>query len=172
MSSRSQSPTSENVIDGKQVTGWRELVALPEWGIERVKTKIDTGARTSALHVEDIEELPNDRVRFHAILSRGKNPRRVEVEADLVRISRVRPSTGKHQERHVVATTVRLGPVEKVVEISLVCRQHMLCRMLLGRRALGDDFVVDPRKIYLFGWPKRLKKKRTSSTGERAPVET
>lgn len=142
----------------KTLVGWREVVDLPEWGIHGVVAKIDTGARTSSLHVEDLEEIAPGRIRFHVILSRGETPERVEAEADLVRISNVRPSTGRPQQRRVVRTDVVLGGKRKEVEISLVSRKGMLCRMLVGRRALGEDFVVDPERRYLFGRPKRRKR--------------
>ncbi len=127
----------------RMIVGWRELVSLPEWGVEDVVAKIDTGARTSALHVEDIRELPDNRVTFNIVLSR-KNPKnRVPVEATLRRMTRVRPSSGKMQTRYVVATRMLLGGIEKEIEISLVRRDNMLCRMLLGRRAMEGDFLVD-----------------------------
>lgn len=144
----------------KTVVGWRELVDFPEWGIRGVVAKIDTGARTSSLHVEDLEEVAPGRIRFHVVLSRGENPERVEAEADLVRISSVRPSTGKPQRRRVVRAVIELGGRTKEIEVSLVSRRHMLCRMLVGRRALGEDFLVDPERRYLFGRPKKTKRKR------------
>lgn len=144
--------------------GWREFVALPEWGIRRIRAKIDTGARTSALHVDNIEPLPGDRVRFHVILHRHHPHRRVQVEADRVRIARVKPSSGRVQERCVVATRVRLGPVEQVIELGLVCRQQMLCRMLVGRTALEGRFIVDPSARYLLGRPVRRRKRREPPT--------
>jgi hypothetical protein len=155
-----ESATTEAPTPAKTVIGWRELVDFPEWGIRGVVAKIDTGARTSSLHVEDLEEVTPGRVRFHVVLSRGETPERVEAEADLVRISKVRPSTGKRQRRRVVHAVVLLGGKAKEIEVSLVSRKHMLCRMLVGRRALGDDFVVDPQQRYLFGRPKKVKRRR------------
>lgn len=144
----------------KTVVGWRELIDLPEWGIGGVIAKIDTGARTCSLHVEDIEEIAPGRIRFHVILGQGESPRRIAAEADLVRMAAVRPSTGRVQQRRVVRTVVRLGAIDKVVEISLVGRRHMLCRMLIGRQALGADFLVDPERRYLFGRPPKEVRKR------------
>ena len=129
------------------IIGWRERVALPDWGIASIKTKIDTGARTSAIHVDNLELLPGNRVGFDVIVATGgpgTEPRRVPVETDIVRISRVRLSHGRRQQRPVVATRMRLGSVERTIELSLVSRTHMLCRMLLGRMALKGNFLVDP----------------------------
>jgi hypothetical protein len=127
---------------------------LPEWGVKRVLAKVDTGARTSALHVDRIARLPGGRVRFEVVLSR-KNPARcVPVEADLVRVTRVRSSTGHRQERYVVATSIRIGKWKRRVELSLVRREHMICRMLLGRSALSG-FLVDVDRKHEHGRPVR-----------------
>ena len=137
----------------KLVLGRREAVALPEWGIRRVRAKVDTGARTSAIHVGEITMLPGDRVRFEVILSRGEPLRAVPVEADLVRVASVRPSTGLAQARPVVETEIVIGDVRRRVELNLVCRRGMLCRMLLGRKAIEGAFVVDPELKYVQGKP-------------------
>lgn len=133
----------------KKIIGWRELVDLPEWGVRGVKTKVDTGARTSSLHVENIEHLSDNRVRFEVALSRKDPDKRVAAEASLVRSSRIRSSTGHRQERLIVSTKVKVGDFEREIEISLVSRKGMLCRMLLGRRAIEGDLVVDPDQRYL-----------------------
>lgn len=156
----------------QQIVGWREVVSLPEWGVDRVIAKIDTGARTSALHVENIEELPDDRVRFDVILSRKNPSRRVTVEAELIRRTRVRPSSGHLHDRHVVLTTMRLGSVEKPVEISLVCRKHMLCRMLVGRTALEEDFLVDAGRKYAWGGPHGHHPRRSRAKTEKGKADT
>ncbi|MFG0312574.1 MAG: ATP-dependent zinc protease, partial [Phycisphaerales bacterium] len=114
--------------------------------------KIDTGAQTSAIHVEHLEVLDGSRVRFDVVVARAtkKRPERtVSVETDLVRTARVRPSTGKLQRRPVVEALVQIGPVARRVELSLVSREHMLCRMLLGRTALAGSVLVDVSQTYL-----------------------
>jgi hypothetical protein len=137
------------------VVGWREYVELPDWGVSGVLAKIDTGARTSALHVEDISLVGENRVRFRVVLSLKDDSRRVPVEAEIVRKVSVRSSFGGSQERYVVATRLRLGPVEKPIELGLVCRKRMLCRMLLGRASLEGRFLVDPSRRYTLGRPRR-----------------
>ncbi len=139
-------------IGGVPVLGWRERVDLPEWGVRRILAKVDTGARTSSIHVEHIEEIGEGRVRFEVVVARvarGRPERTVVVEADLLRTSSVRPSTGRVQRRPVVEALVRIGPVERRVELSLVSREHMLCRMLLGRSALAGSALVDPDRTYV-----------------------
>ena len=127
----------------KTVVGWRERVDLPEWGVEGILAKVDTGARTSALHVENVRHISEDRVAFEVVRSRKKDAEHKTVEARVVRETRVRNTSGHFQERIVVATTMRLGEKEKRIEMTLVSRSHMICRMLIGRTALEGDFLVD-----------------------------
>ena len=126
------------------VLGWRERVALPAWRIRGVRAKIDTGARTSAIHVAAMEHLTGDRIRFEIVLRERPERRTKWVEADLVRESTVKPSSGEPQVRPVVRTPMVIGPLEFEAEIGLVCRQGMLCRMLVGRRAIEGLALVDP----------------------------
>ena len=134
---------------GLPVVGWRERVDLPEWGLRRVRAKIDTGARTSAIDVAQIEQLPEGRIRFE-VVSRLTPARRTRwVEATPVRTSVVKPSHGETHERFVCLTRIRIGEIEHEIEIGLVCRAGMLCRMLLGRKALEGIALVDPSSKYL-----------------------
>ena len=131
------------------VVGWREFVALPEWGITRLKAKIDTGARTSAIHVGDLEELPDGKVRFEVVIREEPNLRTMMVEATPVRRSNVKSSSGAKQQRLVFKTRLVLGEIERDIELSLVSRKGILCRMLVGRRALPAHVVVQPSRKYL-----------------------
>jgi hypothetical protein len=131
------------------VVGWREFVALPEWGIPRLKAKIDTGARTSAIHVGALEELPDGRVRFEVVVRETPKLRTTFVEATPVRRSTVKPSSGQRQERLVFRTRLEIGPVARDIELSLVSRKGMLCRMLVGRLALPSHVLVSPQRKYL-----------------------
>ncbi len=141
----------------KSVIGWREIVALPDWGIKRIKAKIDTGARTSALHVGEVEELPDGRVRFEVVVREKPELKTTMVEATPVRRSKVKPSHGKQQERLVFRTRMIIGPVQQEVELSLVSRKGMLCRMLVGRTAVPEGVLVDPNIKYLHGGVKIVK---------------
>jgi hypothetical protein len=144
------------------VVGWAEYVDIPGWNISRLRAKMDTGARTSALHVENINELGNDRVRFDVRLHRKNVDRRVTVEAKVVRRSRVRPSSGVSQSRIVVKALVQIGPVAEEIELSLVSREKMIFRMLIGRSALSHHFLVDVSRRYLLS---RGRKRRSAAAG-------
>ncbi len=145
------------------VIGFAELVDLPEWGIVGLRGKMDTGAKTSALHVSNIREIGNGRVGFDVRLHRRRADRIVHVEAKISRRGRVRPSSGDAQTRLFVATTLRIGTIERTIELSLVDRENMIYRMLVGRAAMGHGVLVDPSRRYA------LTKRRTSRTTRRKP---
>ncbi|MEX0876845.1 MAG: RimK/LysX family protein [Phycisphaerales bacterium] len=147
-------PHTTDAETAPAVIGWRERVDLPEWGLKRVRAKIDTGARTSAIDVSEIEELDDGRIRFRVVYHH--EPERVTkwIYARQLRTSTVRPSHGTPHTRHVCLTPVRIGKIEREIEISLVSRRGMLCRMLLGRRSL-DGLLVDPHNKYLLTPRKR-----------------
>lgn len=148
------------------VAGWRERVDLPEWGLKRVRAKLDTGARTSAIDVATIEHLPNGNIRFE-VVGRHEPVRKTRwVEATPVRTSVVKPSSGEAQERIVCRTLARIGPVEREIEISLVCRRGMLCRMLLGRTALDGALLVDSSRKYRLTKKSKKTDKPAAGTGD------
>jgi hypothetical protein len=152
------------------VIGWSEYVDIAEWGITHMRAKVDTGARSSALHVENIEELGKGRVRFDVRLHRKHVDRRVTVEAPILRRGRVKPSSGHSQNRIFVKAKVRIGPLEREIELSLVDRENMIFRMLLGRSALASEFLVDVGRRYVISSAERrrakLAKKRRVKVGQ------
>lgn len=135
--------------------GWREWVALPELGIPAIKAKIDTGARTSALHTFDLNTYHEDgvlmaRFRIHPL------QKRTDVEltctAPVVDQRIVKDSGGHAEERYVIKTMLRCAGREWPIEITLTNRDDMAFRMLLGRTALADaEIQVDPAGSYLSG---------------------
>ena len=141
------------------IIGWREVVSLPEWNVSGLLAKSDTGAAGSALDARKIEELPDGRIRFEVVLDRNAKPTTRTVETDVVGRTKVKSSNGTVQQRFKVRTTLRIGSVEKEVDFTLVNRKRMLCRVLLGRSALGHDFLVDSQSVFLFG-PKRKRKRK------------
>jgi hypothetical protein len=124
----------------KPIVGWVEYVALPAWGIRRLRAKMDTGAKTSALHVENVVELGNDLVGFDVVRNRGTRST-VHVETKIRRRGRVRSSNGHYTTRIFVATLLEFAGMQRLVEFSLVDRNSMIHRVLLGRTALKEVLV-------------------------------
>ncbi len=147
--------------------GWSELADLPDWGVKRLPVKLDTGARSSALHVEDVEHLGSRRVRFRVVVHREHRDRHVRVTARITRTSRVRSSNGEYTRRLFVRTTLRLAGVQRPIEVSLVDRSEMNFRMILGRTALAGAFLVDPGRRRVATRPRRAHVHREGRRAER-----
>ena len=145
--------------------GWREWIGLPDLGVDYIKAKIDTGARTSALHVNHIEVLEERekdtllRVRIHPVQRSRKEEITAEVFAHDQRT--VKSSAGHQQHRYVIETNLKAGERIFPIEISLTNRDAMGFRMLLGRTALRKDFLINPKKSYLLGKPDFARRKGT-----------
>ncbi len=139
--------------------GWKEYADFPDWHVRGIVVKADTGARTGAIDVAEIEELPDNRVRFTVRTTRKTGRVSRHIEADISRRSRVRSAFGHAHDRLFVLTTIRLGEHSKTVELGLVSRRKMICRVLLGRKALEGDFLVDSGHRYLLGRKLRKPKK-------------
>lgn len=136
------------------VVGWKEYLALPELGIGRLKAKVDTGARTSSLHVESFTSLeirPDGSEVAEVTISTDRRRPERKVIARVTVLGRVRVTdSGGHPEiRPVIETEIVLGPVRKRIRVTLTNRSGMLFRMILGRKAMEGDFVVDASRKYL-----------------------
>ena len=120
---------------------------MPELGVDKVKAKIDTGARTSAIHAFEIRPFDRDgerRVRFSLHPVQHRREPVVYCEAPVVDERTVTSSNGKQEHRYVIETTLKLGEASWPIEMTLTNRDEMGFRMLLGRAALRRRFVVDP----------------------------
>jgi hypothetical protein len=135
-----------------EAVGWKEYVDFVEWGVRRVKAKIDTGARTSALDVASYE-LSEDGPGLTAVLrlplSRRHPERLTVVRVPVLGMVVVSNSSGGRELRPLIETTIRLGRVEKRIRLTVTNRAGMRFRMILGRKALEGDFLVDVSQKYL-----------------------
>ena len=140
----------------KHTLGWREWLALPDLGIENIKAKVDTGARTSALHafsVEPFDKAGEAWVRFAMHPLQYDTDQVVTCEARVLEQRKVRDSGGHSEMRYVIESTILIGDETVTAEITLTDRESMKFRMLLGRTALRGAYLVDPARSYLCRTP-------------------
>lgn len=134
------------------VIGWREWIALPEIGITGIKAKIDTGARSSALHAFDIKTFEVDgkaKVKFKVHPQQRDTNQTIIAEAELIDERSVRSSSGQEELRPVILTEISLMKKVWQIELTLTNRELMGFRMLLGRQAVRGNFLINPGKSYL-----------------------
>jgi len=151
----------------KHWIGWQEWASLPDLGYERLRVKIDTGAQTSSLHVwrvrpegmtEDENGEPTPLLRLQLDSDGAGGGAKRDILTPLVRHVMVVGSSGRRQRRPVIRTRLILGPVEKVIEVNVTNREAMQFRMIIGRTALGTDFIVDVNREFLLGLPRRAQR--------------
>ncbi|HEX4903106.1 MAG TPA: ATP-dependent zinc protease [Acidimicrobiales bacterium] len=141
--------------DARTVVGWREWIRVPELlGDEWIKAKVDTGARTSAIHAWDVEPFERDDrtwVRFQLHPRQHDDLHIVTAEAPLVEEREVRSSNGDVEVRPVIEATIALDGTQHRIELTLTNRDQMGFRMLLGRTGMARRLLVDPGRSYLLG---------------------
>ena len=137
--------------------GWRERLALPELGIAVLRAKLDSGARTSSLHVEDLRvEQRGAETWLHFVVRSGRRSRRVVACAARASDRRaVTDSGGRTEQRWFIESAIELAGLHFVAEINLCDRRGMLFPMLLGRSALYGRFLIDPARGYTQSRPAR-----------------
>lgn len=132
-----------------EFVGWKEIVSLPKFKLKEVRAKIDTGAKTSALHADKIEFLTvnGERyVRFLFITEDGKNQ---YIKTPLIEERSIRSSNGDRTVRPVVKTEIKMGHHRFEIEVTLINRDLMGYKMLIGREALNGRFLINPSKHHM-----------------------
>jgi hypothetical protein len=133
--------------------GWKEYLEFIEWDLRRIRVKIDTGARTSALDVVRYELMETAGGELMATLFLALDPRHpgrfTRIHTPVLRKVIVCNTAGMREERPLVETAVRIGPVRKRIRITITDRSSMRYRMILGREALANDFLIDVSRKYL-----------------------
>ena len=138
----------------EKVLGWREWVSLPELGITWIKAKVDTGARTSALHAFELEPFQRagkDWVRFSVHPLQGENDTVIQCESPVLERRDVTDSGGHLENRPVIETELVLGSLSKRIELTLTDRDTMRFKMLLGRTAMRPNLLVYPSQSFKLG---------------------
>jgi hypothetical protein len=136
--------------------GWREWVSLPDLGVAWVKAKLDTGARSSSIHAYDLSHFERDGapwVRFEVHPWQSASGTSVTAECPVHDIRAVRSSSGHVEKRVVIRTDIVILERTIQAEVTLTNRDVMGFRMLVGREALRQGFVVDSRRSFLGGRP-------------------
>lgn len=131
--------------------GWREWVSLPALGIGAIKAKIDTGARSSSLHAFDIKAIKLDGehwVEFKVHPQQHQTSEFIHCRAPVKDYRQVTDSGGHRSMRYVIETSICIGDEEFLAEMTLADRSQMLFRMLLGRTAMKNRYIVDPSRSY------------------------
>ncbi|MBX3726276.1 MAG: RimK/LysX family protein [Xanthomonadales bacterium] len=142
------------MADAPVVVGWREWLSLPGLGVPAIKAKIDTGARSSALHVDRLETFSEGGapwVRF--ALRPAAAIAAIEAAAPVLDRRPVTDSGGRTSVRPFILTDIALAGRRWSIEMNLTSRTNMLFPMLLGRTAMAGRLWVDPARSYCLGTP-------------------
>ncbi len=134
--------------------GWREWASLPGLGVERIEGKIDTGAKTSAIHAYRIREVIFDgapHAEFYLHPERRRRKPEIFCRVPIADRRLIKSSNGEAQERIIIVTPLRIGKREWLIELSLANRDAMGFRFLIGRDALRRGFVIHPGQSFLLG---------------------
>ena len=135
----------------KLMIGWREMITFPNWGLLGVRSKTDTGARTTALHARDVAEYEQDGVSWVSFLCDHDALGPSEpIHAKVLHRRNITNTSGVPEARYIVTTVVQIGPRQARVEISLADRGDMGFPVILGRTAMRQlRLTVDPGRSWL-----------------------
>jgi ribosomal protein S6--L-glutamate ligase len=141
-------------VSDKILIGWKEWCNLPELGIPLLKAKIDTGAKTSAIHAFNIQRFVKAHkhyVKFSVHPLQGSNAATITSTAPIIDERSVMSSNGHKEDRLVISTPLVLGSETWDIEITLSNRDPLRFRMLLGREALSNRVIIDPHRAFCLG---------------------
>ena len=159
----------------KTLIGWREWLSLPGLGIPAIKAKVDTGARTSALHTFHTETYRHNGrlfIRFHVHPLQRRTDVAVACTAVVLDRRTVTDSGGHREIRYVVETPLQIGEQEWTIELTLTDRDSMLFRMMLGRTAMDGRVIVDPQASYLGGKKPNLRRLYTTTDAKKGRINS
>lgn len=148
-------PKVSDPVSNVNIIGWREWIALPELGLPKLRAKIDTGARTAAIHATDITLSDVDGVECVSFCLPFDNNRRLQLPVYGQR--RVRNTSGIPETRTIVRTTMVMGEMQWPIHVALSNRENMLNPIILGRTSVrGRRLAVNPGRSFLQGHPKNF----------------
>ena len=153
--------------NSRRIAGWREWVGLKGLGVESIKAKLDTGARTSALHAFDVESYSRDgelRVRFFVHPVQKDDTLKVACDELVADIRTVSNPGGRREKRYIIRTDLSMGEEAWPIELSLTDRDEMGFRLLIGRTTMQGRLVIDPD--HSFRLAKKKRSKRNKSRGK------
>lgn len=156
-------------MNSRRIAGWREWVGLMELGVESIKAKLDTGARTSAVHAFDVESYHRDgerRVRFFVHPLQKDDTLVVACDEKVADIRTVSNPGGRREKRFIIRTDLRMGGEVWPIDLSLTDRDEMGFRLLIGRSAMQGRLLVDPDHSFQLGKKKRSKKAKKRINSE------
>lgn len=151
---------NKKILKEKPIIGWREWLSIPEMHISEIKVKVDSGARTSAIHAEDIEitkKRGKEFVSFKIFPLQRDKSHFSRVTLPMIEERWVKSSVGHQTLRPVVKVDIKIGDHKFPIELTLVNRDIMGFRMLLGREAIKNRFLLDAGHSFLLGKKKKKK---------------
>jgi len=134
------------------VAGWCEIATFPSLGVEKIAVKLDTGAKTSALHVVNVETFSRDGkewVRFGVHPLQDNDDVVIHCESPVHKVRTIKSSNGQQETRYTILTSIRMAGMAWPIEVSLTNRDAMGFRVLLGRRAMRNRLIIDPHRTYI-----------------------
>jgi hypothetical protein len=149
-----------------RLVGWREWAALPDLRVPQIKAKLDTGAWTSVIHAWDVQPFEKDGhewVRFVLHPRQRERKNSVQCAAKIVDRRNITASSGHRERRFIIETAIRFGFETWPVELGLTDRDEMGFRLLIGRKAMRGQFIVDPESSFHLGRPNKTAAKQSAS---------